>query len=307
MRRARRPNLLAAAAAVLLIAMGTGRADSANPEKSLALFFDGMENHDYPKAMKGVLEIVALDERAPADGQTDCFAALEGGDAARAKTACDAFVKQSGDDPRSHVGVALASIIDERPLDAVRSLDAALKLDPRNLAAHLVRRTLAEGGVGQIGDGWAVPSAGGSATLRDGFDRFASGDFKAAAAAFKTLVEAGQVHGKVPLMLYIARKRSGLQTGDELDPMLDLGGARYHMLISALRGEAKPKDAWRTYTQTWAEGDDYASNRFFLGEAALLQGDKAEAKRYFTKAAAVKQEVIEVRLAKAELARLSQP
>lgn len=198
---------------------------------------------------------------------------MEGGDAARAKT----FVKQSGDDPRSHLGVALASIIDERPLDAVRSLDAALKLDPRNLAAHLVRRTLA------------------------------AGDFKAAAAAFKTLVEAGQVHGKVPLMLYIARKRSGLQTGDELDPMLDLGGARYHMLISALRGEAKPKDAWRTYTETWAEGDDYASNRFFLGEAALLQGDKAEAKRYFTKAAAVKQEAIEVRLAKAELARLNQP
>jgi tetratricopeptide (TPR) repeat protein len=292
-----------AAAAMLVTALaGTSHAD--NPEKSLALFFDGMRNRDYAKAMTGFLDIVALDQKAAAMGQSECFAALKTGEAARAEAPCHHFAEVSGSDPRAHVGLALVDVISERPLEAVKSLDKALKLDPRNLAANILRRELAAGGAGAAGGGWAVPNAEATTTLSHGFKQFEVGDFKAAAASFQTLFEAGQVHGNVPLMLFIARKRASLPTDDELEPMLDLGGARYKMLISALRGEAKPKDAWRTYTSTWAEGDDYAANRFFLGEAALIQGDKAEAKRYFTKAAAVKEETIEARLAKAELARL---
>jgi len=279
------------------------RAD--DPEASLAQFFDGMDNRDYPKAMQGILAIVALDQRPPARGQADCFAALREAVAARAKTACDAFASASGSDPRAHVGVALADIVGERPLDAVGALDDALKIDPRNLPANFLRRFLAEGGAGAVGDGWAAPSLSAAATLASGLQQFEGGDFRAAARSFKTLVDAGQVHGNVPLMLYISRKRAGLPTGNELDPMLDVGGPRYRMLIPALRGESTPKAALRTFQETWGEDDgDYAADRFFLGEAALLQGDKTEAKRYFSKAVAVKQETTEIRLARAELTRL---
>jgi tetratricopeptide (TPR) repeat protein len=293
---------LLAAATLLTAFPEVSRAE--NPEKFLALFFDGMRNRDYPKAMTGFLEIVALEPTKPAEGQSECFAALKTGEVARAEAPCNHFAEVSGDDPRAHIGLALVDVIAERPLEAVKSLDAALKIDPRNLPANLLRRELAAGGAGAVGGGWAVPDGEATATLASGFRQFESGDFKAAAASFDALFEAGQVHGNVPLMLFIARKRAGLPTGDELEPMLDLGGARYKMLISALRAEITPKEALNTYLQSWGEGNDYAANRFFLGQAAMIQGDKTQAKRYFTRAAAVKEEGLEVRLAKAELKRL---
>ena len=291
-------------AVVVLLSMWAEAAQAEDPQKSLALFFSGMSERDYPKAMQGFLAIVALDEKPPAAGQEECFAALKTGDAARSAAACRDFEAASTQDPRAHVGVALADVIGERPLEAVKSLDTALKLDKRNLAANLLRKFLAEGGAGDVGDGWAVPASVSPASLLGAWRDFERGDFAKAAPAFERLFKAGQVHGKVPLMLYIARKRAGLPAGDELEPMRDLGGARYQMLISALKGEVAPKTALRDYLGSWGEGDDYAANRFFLGQASLLQGDKAEAKRYFSKAAAVKQETIETRLAKAELARL---
>ncbi len=298
------------AAAVLLGAWApAGRADESgtvDPRAYLAQFFQGMTDRDYGKAMRGFLAIVALDgkpETAP--GQADCFAALKTGDATRSTSACEHFAALSGSDPKAYIGVALSRVIAERPLDAVTSLDQALKLDPKNLPANVLRKVLAEGGAGAQGNGWAVPSGSSSGDLQQAWDQFANGKFPEAAASFETLFKAGQVHGNVPLMLYIARKRAGIATtGDELAPMRDLGGARYKMLISTLRGEAKPRDALSEFLSGWGEGEDYAADRFFLGEAALLQGDKAEAKRFFTKASAVAQDSIEVRLAKAELARL---
>jgi hypothetical protein len=296
---------LAVVAAILSVWPQTVRAEDLDPKIYLAQFFDGMRNRDYPKAMRGFLAIVALDGKAPAAGQADCFSALKTGDAARSATNCTAFAKISGDDPRAHVGVALADVIGERPLEAVKSLDTAMKLDPRNLPAFMLRSILAAGGAGNLGDGWAVPASSSRADLEQALRDFESGNFAAAAASFETMFKAGQVHGNVPLMLFIARKRSGLPTtGAELEPMRDVGGARYRMLISALKGDVTSKEALRDFLSNWGEGNDYAADRFFLGEAALLQGDKAEAKRYFTKTVAVPRDSTETRLAKTELARL---
>jgi len=293
------------AAAAVWFAIGPGPAHAEDPQADLARFFDGMQKRDYPKAMQGFLAIVALDGKPESPGQADCFAALKAGDPPRASTACEHFTTVSGSEPKAYVGLALARVISERPLDAVASLDTAIKLDPRNLPANLLRKVLAEGGAGDQGNGWAVPVASSGNSLQQAWDAFAMGKFDAAAASFETMYKAGQVHGNVPLMLYIARKRAGIPTtGDELDAMLDIGGARYKMLITALRGTAKPKDALREFLSGWGEGNDYTADRFFLGEAALLQGDTAEAKRFFTKASTVPQDSIEVRLAKAELARL---
>jgi tetratricopeptide (TPR) repeat protein len=295
---------LAALAAFGLIAAGHCRADDYKSDIAAAL--DGLRNRDYGAAVHSFMPLLRMDERAEAKGQGGCFRELDAG-GSTAQSACDDFVHLSPNEPRAYIGRALSTILQGQPTQALSDLGHALELDPHNFQALILETMLSDTLNGSFADrGWGMGSGSSAATEEGALRDFKAGAFKDAAAGFRLLAdEEGGQYGKMPLMLYIAQRRAGIKPEVDLQPLLKVGGARYVMLVGALTGRTTPKDALRTYLSGWGETTpDYAENRFFLGEAAIIQGDRAGAKRYLQRAAASTLDLTEVELAKVELARL---
>jgi tetratricopeptide (TPR) repeat protein len=298
--------LIVAACAGLLLVSTHHAATAEDRTVLLARFFDGLGSEDYPKAVTNFLPIMLEARQPQTKPGRDCIAALEATNATGAVKRCTTFAAQSPSDPLAPLSLGLAKLLANDPDEASRQFFRAAKIKPPFEPALFI--TL----FGQPNSSRGITaldritlSETDRATLDRALQDFKEGDFAAVEAGFQRLYDADASTGTVPLMLFIAQKRAGKT------PTLDLasnpnGDAHYHMLAQALRGDKTPKDSFSEFSLKWGEDNsDYARNRFFLGEAALLQGDKAQAIRYFKKVLAAQQsDQIETDLAAAELKRL---
>lgn len=274
----------------------------------LARFFDGMRNENYPQAVTNFLPIM-LEQRQPgSEAGRDCIAALRASDAVAADKDCRAFAEESPEDAQAPLSLGLAKLLAKNTDEASRLFFKAAKITPPfepALFMTLFGQPNSSLGMNAL-DRISIP-AGEEATLSKALTDFRLGDFAASARGFQQIYDAGATTGSVPLMLFIAQKRAGRKPTIDLVSDAD-GDADYHMLAQAIRGDKTPKDAFSEFSLQRGENQaDYARNRFFLGQAALLQGDKAGAMRYFKKVIAAKQAgQMESDLAAAELKRLEQ-
>lgn len=273
----------------------------------LAKFFDGMRTENYAQAVASFLPIMLGPRQPQTKVGRHCIAALKATDTAAANKACAAFAKESPGDAQAPLSLGLARLLANDPDAASREFFAAAKIMPPfepALFISLFGRPNSSRGMTAL-DRIHIP-----ATEQANFDQalldFGKGDFAAAAHGLQQVYDAGATTGTVPLMLFVADKHAGRKPTVDLasDPNDD---ADYHMLAQALRGDKTPKEAFSEFSLKRGENAaDYARNRFFLGEAALLQGDKEGAIRYFKKVLAAKQpSAIESDLATAELKRLA--
>lgn len=272
----------------------------------LARFFDGMRTANYPQAVQNFLPIMLKDRQPRTQSGRDCIAALKASDAAAASKHCTTFAKESPTDAQAPLSLGLAKLLAKDTDEASRQFFKAAKITPPfepALFIMLFGRAGSNQGMAAL-DRIHIPAAH-QATVDQAMMDFKRGDFAQASRNLQQVYEAGVTTGTVPLLLYVAQKRAGKMptfklASDEADD------ASYHMLAQALRGDKAPKDSYRAYRENWGEDKvDYPRNRFFLGEAALIQGDRDEAIRYFKKAAAAKAlGQMESELAAAELTRL---
>jgi len=165
-------------------------------------------------------------------------------------------------------------------------------------------------------DGYDLPilSIEDQEKLNQALIHFAEGDFISAAQGLQNAYDHGATGGNVLLLLYVAQRRGMIKPEIDMSAMIgqmsnSFGGvsdASYLMLIRTLKGGMSAQVAMDRFRKEWGDPNDtYAIRSFFLGEAALINGDKEEAIKFFKKAAAAaKLNQIESKLAAAELARL---
>lgn len=271
-----------------------------------ARFLDAIRTKNYPLAVESYLPVMLADRRPQTQSGRDCVAALEASATAEANRACTAFAEESPTDVLAPLSLGLAKLLAKDSDGASQQFFKAANVVPPfepALFIMLFARPDLNPGLAKL-DLASIPVEQQGAVDQATLD-FKRGDFAAASRGLQRVYNAGVTGGTVPLLLYVAQKRAGKASTIKLtsDPADDAG---YHMLAQALRGDKAPKDSYREYRATWGEQEsDYPKNRFFLGEAALAQGDREEAIRYFKKAVAAKKlGQIESELAAAELALL---
>jgi tetratricopeptide (TPR) repeat protein len=271
-----------------------------------ARFIDAIRAKNYPLAVENYLPVMLADRQPQTQMGQDCLAALKASDTVAANKTCTAFAKESPTDVLAPLSLGLAKLLAKDSDAAERQFFKAANIAPPfepALFIMLFGRPDLNPGLTEL-DHASIPAAQQGAVDQAILD-FKRGDFAAASRGLQRVYDAGATSGTVPLLLFVAQKRAGKAPSIKLtsNPADDAG---YHMLAQALRGDKAPKDSYREYRATWGELEsDYPKNRFFLGEAALAQGDKEEAIRYFKKAVAAKKlDQIESELAAAELVRL---
>jgi len=295
---------LAIGLALILLPLPAAAEDKA----LLARFFDGMRVADYDQAVTAFLPLMLSERQPGTDAGRGCISALRATDVAAADKACAAFADDSPDEPMAPLSLGLAKLLANDTDGASRLFFKAAKMTPPfHPALFMTTFGQPNSSLGMTAlDRISIPP-GEEATFSLAVTSFKQGDFDAAARSFQRIYDADATTGSVPLMLFIAQKRAGKKPTIDLVSDAD-GDADYHMLAQAIRGDKTPKDAFSEFSLRRGESQaDYARNRFFLGQAALLQGDKAGAMRYFKKVVAAKQAgQMESDLAAAELKRLEQ-
>jgi tetratricopeptide (TPR) repeat protein len=271
-----------------------------------------LQKKDYPRAVKSFLPLLLAKRQPQSDSGRDCIAALSATDAGTAGKSCASFAEELPEDAQANLSFGLALLLGGQPHKAQEQFVRAQQWPP-DYEVRLASAISLFTAIAIAADTKMHLDALAETDMSDAdreivtaaLDSFKVGDFTTSADKLKQVYDGGVATGTMVLMLYVAQKRAGLT------PTVSIADAPDHvpsfrMLTLALRGEKPPKEAFRTYQFKGGEGESkYPRIRFFLGEAALIQGDKAEAIRYFKKAAAAsKLEQVESELAAAELKRL---
>ncbi|WP_374654080.1 hypothetical protein [Dongia sp.] len=258
-----------------------------------------MTKHDYSRAAREFLPIV-LAEKQPASAHAlACIERIESEAGASALSACQIYAQEMPRDRQAIMLLGLAKLR-EGDIDGAREETRSL-LDLKNLYPPALMFALADPDLEAKGT-FPPTSNNESVAITAVLPPFRSGDFAHAAEILQKAYDESPLDGDVALLLFVAQKRANInETIDLAD-----GDATYNMLVDALTGKRTPTDSLRTFREKWWEQDwQYPRNRFYLGEAALFQGDKEGAIRFFRKAVAAKKlGQVESELAAAELVHL---